>query len=52
MHLVSTFYQKLDISPPQAPSPYDLGSTKVICNPHGYMNEPYNGFDKKLIIEI
>jgi Icc-related predicted phosphoesterase len=31
---------------------YEVGQTKVICTPHGYMNEPYNGFDKNLIIEI
>jgi Icc-related predicted phosphoesterase len=34
------------------PIKYEIGDTKVICNPHGYMNEPYNGFDKKLMIEI
>src|SRR5687767_2482667 len=34
------------------PKQYEVGTTKVICNPHGYMNEPYNGFDKNLIIEI
>ncbi len=28
------------------PIKYDVGNTTVICNPHGYMNEPYNGFDK------
>ena len=34
------------------PVQYEIGNTKVICNPHGYIDEPYNGFDKKLIIEI
>jgi Icc-related predicted phosphoesterase len=34
------------------PIRYEVGSTKVICNPHGYMNEPYNGFEKNLVIEI
>lgn len=34
------------------PIKYELGETKVICNTHGYMNEPYNGFEKNLIIEI
>jgi Icc-related predicted phosphoesterase len=34
------------------PIKYEIGLTKVICNPHGYMNEPYNGFEKNLIIEI
>jgi hypothetical protein len=31
---------------------YEVGSTKVICNPNGYIDEPYNGFEKNLIIEI
>lgn len=34
------------------PIQYEIGKTKVICNPHGYINEPYNGFDKHLVIEI
>jgi Icc-related predicted phosphoesterase len=34
------------------PIKYHLGDTTVLCNPHGYMNEPYNGFDKSLIVEI
>jgi Icc-related predicted phosphoesterase len=34
------------------PIEYEVGCTKIICNPHGYMNEPYNGFEKNLIIEI
>jgi Icc-related predicted phosphoesterase len=34
------------------PVKYAVGSTDVICNPHGYMNEPYNGFEKKLVTEI
>jgi Icc-related predicted phosphoesterase len=34
------------------PKQYEVGITKVICNPHGYMNEPYNGFNKNLMIEI
>lgn len=34
------------------PMRYELGSTTVICNPVGYMNEPYNGFEKNLVIEI
>lgn len=34
------------------PSRYQIGRTKIICNPHGYIDEPYNGFDKELIIEI
>lgn len=34
------------------PTKYHVGDTIVLCNPHGYMDEPYNGFDKNLIIEI
>lgn len=34
------------------PAKYKVGETTVLCNPHGYMNEPYNGFDKNLIVEI
>lgn len=34
------------------PAKYTVGDTTVLCNPHGYIDEPYNGFDKKLIIEI
>jgi Icc-related predicted phosphoesterase len=33
------------------PIKYEVGTTKVICNPHGYMNEPYNGYNRNLIIE-
>lgn len=31
---------------------YIVGNTTVLCNPHGYIDEPYNGFDRNLIIEI
>jgi Icc-related predicted phosphoesterase len=31
---------------------YDVGGTSVLCNPHGYMDQSYNGFDKNLVIEI
>lgn len=34
------------------PINYHVGGTIVLCNPHGYIDETYNGFDKKLIIEI
>jgi len=34
------------------PIRYNVGDTTVLCNPHGYMNEPYNGFDSNLTIEI
>jgi Icc-related predicted phosphoesterase len=34
------------------PSKYNVGNTTVICNPHGYIDEPYNGFERKLVIEL
>ena len=34
------------------PAKYKIGNTEIICNPHGYINELYNGFNKNLVIEI
>lgn len=34
------------------PVKYDIGDTKIICNPHGYIDEKYNGYEKELIIEF
>jgi len=34
------------------PVNYKIGNTEIICNPHGYINELYNGFNKNLVIEI
>ncbi|MNK78654.1 3',5'-cyclic adenosine monophosphate phosphodiesterase CpdA [compost metagenome] len=34
------------------PVRYQIGTTEIICNPHGYLNEPYNGYDKELIVEV
>lgn len=34
------------------PIEYAIGSTTVLCNPHGYMHEPFNGFDKDRVIEV
>lgn len=34
------------------PTHYKIGNTKVICNPHGYIDEPYNGYEKELIVEL
>jgi len=34
------------------PSRYHIGKTEIICNPHGYIDEPYNGYDKELIIVV
>lgn len=34
------------------PVSYKVGDTTVLCNPHGYINEPYNGFDPNLVIEL
>ncbi|GAB0156908.1 metallophosphoesterase [Chryseobacterium sp. Alg-005] len=34
------------------PCRYKIGKTEIICNPHGYIDEKYNGYDKELIIEV
>lgn len=34
------------------PVRYKIGETEVICNPHGYISEKYNGYQGELIIEI
>ncbi|MDR2235281.1 MAG: metallophosphoesterase [Chryseobacterium sp.] len=33
------------------PCRYKIGATEVICNPHGYIDEKDNGYDRQLIIE-
>lgn len=35
-----------------SPCRYAIGKTELICNPHGYIDEKYNGYEKELIIEI
>lgn len=34
------------------PVRYKIGQTEIICNPHGYLDEPYNGYERELILEI
>ncbi len=34
------------------PIEYNITDTKVLCNPHGYIDEPYNGYQKELIIKL
>ncbi|CAA7195240.1 metallophosphoesterase [Chryseobacterium potabilaquae] len=34
------------------PCRYKIEETEIICNPYGYMDEKYNGFEKELIIEV
>ncbi|MDY3318379.1 metallophosphoesterase [Riemerella anatipestifer] len=34
------------------PTKYNIGKTRIICNPHGYIDEKYNGYEKELIIEL
>lgn len=34
------------------PIKYKIGNTKIICNPHGYINEQYQGFNRELIIDV
>jgi len=33
------------------PKNYTIEKTTVICNPHGYINDEYNGYEKELIIQ-
>lgn len=35
-----------------SPKRYFIDQTEVICNPHGYSGEKYNGFEKELYISI
>jgi len=35
-----------------SPSQYTIGNTEIICNPHGYIDEKYNGYKKEFIIEV
>lgn len=34
------------------PCRYKIGETEIICNPHGYIDEKYNGYDKELLIVV
>ncbi|MET3530490.1 Icc-related predicted phosphoesterase [Chryseobacterium flavum] len=34
------------------PCRYKIEGTEVICNPHGYIDEKYNGYDRELIIVV
>lgn len=34
------------------PCDYNLNKTRIICNPHGYITDKYNGYQKELIVEI
>lgn len=34
------------------PNRYYIGKTEIICNPHGYIDEPFNGFNRELLIEF
>ena len=34
------------------PCRYKIENTEIICNPHGYINEKYNGYDKELMITV
>lgn len=34
------------------PSKYQIGATTIICNPHGYIHEPDNGFEKQLVVKF
>lgn len=34
------------------PKRYRLHHTEIICNPHGYIDEKYNGYTKELMIQL
>lgn len=34
------------------PCRYAIGTTEIICNPHGYIDEKYNGYERELMIEV
>lgn len=34
------------------PVDYSIEDTRIICNPHGYLDEKYKGFDHQLLIEL
>jgi len=34
------------------PFDYFVDRTRIICNPRGYVDEPYNGFDKKQVLQL
>lgn len=34
------------------PTRYFIGKTEVICNPHGYIDERYNGYEEELVISF
>ncbi|MGE8293439.1 MAG: metallophosphoesterase [Sphingobacterium sp.] len=34
------------------PIHYKIGNTEIICNPHGYIDEAYNGFNNSFIIDV
>lgn len=34
------------------PIEYTIGNTTILRNPHGYINEKYNGYEPKFILEL
>ncbi|SFT39834.1 Predicted phosphoesterase [Lishizhenia tianjinensis] len=34
------------------PKNYLIDKTRIIWNPHGYLDEPYNGYNRELILEL
>ena len=34
------------------PCRYKIEETEIICNPHGYIDEKYNGYDQELIVIV
>lgn len=35
-----------------SPVTYNIGKSIILSNPHGYVDEPYNGFKPELLIEV
>ena len=34
------------------PADYQIGETRILCNPHGYIDDSYNGHNPNLVVEI
>lgn len=34
------------------PIQYNIGNTQIICNPHGYIDDKENGFERELFVEV
>ena len=49
-HIINKYQPKLWIHGHiHEPKNYNIGGTEIICNPHGYISDPFNGYEKELI---